>query len=50
MFIGGSPASTSGGIKVVTLAIIITTVYITFMLKYPIGGNNGNKQCHKNHA
>ncbi len=29
MFIGGSPASTSGGIKVVTLAIIITTVIST---------------------
>ena len=29
MFFGGSPASTSGGIKVVTLAIIITTVIST---------------------
>ena len=29
MFIGGSPASTAGGIKTVTLAVIIMTVYTT---------------------
>lgn len=29
MFIGGSPASTSGGIKVITLAIIISTILST---------------------
>ena len=29
MFIGGSPASTSGGVKVVTIAIIISTIIST---------------------
>ncbi len=33
MFIGGSPASTAGGIKTITLAVLIMTVYATLHKK-----------------
>ena len=36
MFIGGSPASTAGGIKTVTLAVLIMTVYSTMHKKQDV--------------